>query len=160
MSPIQTGVPAPPARDRRQSKHSPRTIALARQLYGDGDSWTPTQIVRYLERNGVQPVPTLGTVRRWVVPGMADAHRELNLRSYHARRAKRHGNGPVQADDPAVRLARLRALRDAGMSYASLAILAAVDFDLQITDDQMRYVLQAPRMTRAVHRHMSKEVVS
>lgn len=154
-----TTIPAPPPQHPRQVRHSTKTIALARRLYGDGDAWTPTQIVRYLEHQGVDPVPSLNTIRLWVVPGMADEQRAMNIRSYHARQARRASRrgpgGRPPADVQTARLSRLRTLREAGLSYTGIAIVAGLDLGLDLTDEQARYVLQASRMTPTVRRHLT-----
>jgi hypothetical protein len=124
-----TTIPAPPPQHPRQVRHSTKTIALARRLYGDGDAWTPTQIIRYLERKGVQPVPSLNTVRLWVVPGLADEQRAMNMRSYHSRSARGARRGPggrPPSDELAARLGRMRTLREAGLSYTGIAIVARI----------------------------------
>ena len=146
---------SPPPRDHRHTRHSPKTIALARRMYGDGDAWTPTQIMRYIEAQGIRPVPTEGTVRRWVIPAVAEAHRAANARSMRTSRAAARDRDDVDLETVAAeRLARFRVLHDAGMAYASLAVLARVDHGLQWTPDIARYVLRASRMTRAVRRHL------
>lgn len=111
-----TAIPPAPPRDRRHVRHSPRTIALARRMYGDGDAWTPTQIRRYLGTQGV-PVPSESTLRRWVIPAEAEASRQAAALANRRRRAIR---------------ARIVELRfEVGLSHVAIARLVRHDHGVE-----------------------------
>lgn len=134
--------PAPPlpARSRR---HTTATMRLARLMYDDGDSWTPTQIVRYLAEQGVSV--SLNTVRVWVIPGVADEQRAQNRRAYARRQARATGPSPDAGRAPQPLLDRMRQLRAAGMPFASVATLIRVDWGIDLNAEQVRYYLQLGR---------------
>src|ERR671917_2241098 len=114
--PIPAAPPRPPG---HRARYSTAVVKLARTMYGDGDSWTPTQIKRYLNEQG-HPV-CLKTVRTWVVPGVAeDYQRHNNL--YYQRRKRRAG---APALTP---LQRMRQLRDAGLTFSGIAVILRVDW--------------------------------
>lgn len=77
-------VPAPPTQNHRHTRHTPKTIALAQQLYAGG--WTPTQIRRYIAKRG-GPMPSESTVRRWVIPAEAAAAAQAAKLANRRRRA-------------------------------------------------------------------------
>jgi hypothetical protein len=85
--------------------HSMATVRMARQMYGDGTAWSPTQIARYLDRvHGISV--HVSTVRLWVIPGANDVQRERNRASYHRRKRL---SGPMPTVDPVDLARRLRA---------------------------------------------------
>ncbi len=81
-------TPQAPPRDHRHVRHSPRTVALVRRMYGDGDSWTPTQIRRYLAQQGL-PVPSESTLRGWLIPSERAAQAQAAKLANRRRRAVR-----------------------------------------------------------------------
>ncbi len=111
-----TSTPVAPPRDHRHVRHSPRTIAMARRMYGDGTTWTPTQIRRYLARQGL-PVPSESTLRRWLIPAEAAASQHAAKMANRRRRAVR---------------ARIIELRfEVGLSYSAIARLIRHDHGVE-----------------------------
>lgn len=131
-----TVVPAPPAPDPRGRRHSMRTVRLARQMYGNGDAWTPKQIQRYLAGEGIDVA--LYTVRTWVVPGEAEIARRRNLESYYRRqRGGRASKTPM--------LTRMLELRDAGLSFSAIAKVMRLDHGLDMSTEMARYYVNERR---------------
>jgi hypothetical protein len=150
-------VPPPPPRDRRQRRHTMATVRLARRLYGDGDSWTPTQIRRLLADQGIDVA--LVTVRCWVVPGFAEEHRHQNAEGYR-RRNHRDATEPAQPKAEAEAEAcpaidgeavgpmtetqadeRMLLLRDRGLTYSAISAVMALYHDYIVAEHQARYRL-------------------
>jgi hypothetical protein len=126
----------PPRGDNRQRRHSMSTVTLARRMYGDGTSWTPSQIKGYLADTGIDVA--LHTVRLWVVPGMADEHRIKNRESYwRRRRGKTASVAPV--------LDRMLELRSAGLPFASIAKVIQLDLGVPLNSEQARYYVKTKR---------------
>lgn len=130
--------PAPPTKTR----YPMSMITLARRMYGDGDAWQITQIRNYLRDEFDASTLTIGTVRRWVIPSYDDEQRRWNTESYR-RRAPR-------PDGPDV--ARLRALRVAGLSYPSLAIVANLDYGTILTGEELRHAFNAGQVNELLER--------
>lgn len=143
-------IPPPPSRPNTSNRYPMTVVSLARRLYGDGDSWTPTQIKRYLAEHHDLNV-ALVTVRCWVVPGFAEDQRRLNSESYHRRKTLTVGKGPraTALDTPEKRLARLRVLREAGVSFTGIAKVFAIDTGVELDDEQVRYLLTQARNPRS-----------
>jgi hypothetical protein len=105
--------------------HSSAVVVRACELAEAG--WNAAQIARRIpkEFTGVAPAET--TVRRWVDPDYAERQRtreqvgESKMRRWGWRR----------------RLARVRALRGAGLTHASVAAVMHLDFGLDLTDRQV-----------------------
>ena len=126
-------TPVAPPRDHRQRRHSTKTIALARRMYGNGDAWTPVQIRMYLAGNGIDVA--LYTIRCWVVPGELEEQRRRNRESYHRRR----NNTVVGLLD------RMLELRSAGLSFAAIAKVIGLDYGVRMNADQARYYVNERR---------------
>jgi hypothetical protein len=119
-------------------------VALARRMYGDGDAWSPKQIRDYLEaEHGLEGL-ALMTVRRWVVPGQDETERRRNSESYHRRKTAGPRAVPT-LDTPAKRLARMRVLRAAGLSYGGIAAVMKVDTGVEMDREQIRHLLSRRR---------------
>ncbi len=113
---MTTATPEAPPQDHRHVRHSPRTIAMARRMYGTGDSWTPTQIRRYIGGKGL-PIPSESTIRRWLIPAQAAASAEAAKLANRRRRAVK---------------ARIVELRfEVGLSYAAIARLIRHDHGIE-----------------------------
>lgn len=136
-------VPPTPPRPAKQRRYPMSMVTLARRMYSDGDAWTPTQIRNYLRERYDLDV-SLTTIRCWVVPGEADAQRRRNIESYQRRKDPRGGRRAADRGwtTAADRVARLKVLRDAGLSFRSCAIVLEVDTGVQLTDEQVRYLLK------------------
>lgn len=120
-------LPQPPPRPRTSRRHTTATMRLARTMYGDGDSWSPTQIAAYLADRGILVHPN--TVRLWVIPSLAEQHR--------VRRRKPASKTSV--------LGRVCQLREAGLSYTAIAALLRLDLGLEVNADHVRADLAAGR---------------
>ena len=137
---------SPPQADPRTRRHSTATMLLARTMYAGGDAWSPTQIRRYLiEQMGETRAPSVGTIRTWVVPGEREAQARVNARS-HARRLARE----MPSDTPL--LDRMRQLREAGATQASIAAVIKVDEGVVLSAEQVRYYLHYGREPRIPQR--------
>lgn len=119
-----------------QRRHTMATVTLARTMYGDGEGWTPTEIMRYLREQGTDV--SMQTIRRWVIPGEdekckaeAAARRE---------RKRRNASGPL--------LARMQQLHKAGLSFTAIAVLVDLDYGVKITSEQARYCVRHNRDPR------------
>jgi hypothetical protein len=118
----------------------------AREMYGDGDAWSLTQIARYLTAQGT-PVDRI-TVKRWVLPGFAEQRRR-EQRDAASRRRARVRSVPV--------LARMRDLRTAGLSYAGIAIVLRLDWGLEMSADHVRYYMRKGREPRLPKRRAARD---
>lgn len=137
-------VPPPPAQQPRQRRHRMSTVLLVRRLYGQGDSWTPGQIRRYLaEQEGIEV--SLHTIWRWAVPGVAEQQRAQNNESYRRRRdrLKRERPEPVPATESI--LGRMLELRAAGASFTGVAAAIGVYHGIRMTPEMARYYVRSHR---------------
>lgn len=119
-----------------QRRHTMATVTLARTMYGDGEGWTPTEIMRYLHEQGIDV--SMQTVRRWVIPG-EDERRKAEAAARRARK-RRNANGPL--------LERMRELRGAGLTFTAVAKVIDLDYGVTITTEQCRYCLHHGRDPR------------
>lgn len=94
----------------------PQAMTLASQMYGDGGTWSVTEIRRYLNDLGVPC--TWATVKGWVDP------------EYLARRNTQRRL-----------MVRMGALRSAGLSFAGVATVMGLDHGLALTGSQVRRAL-------------------
>ena len=79
-------VPPAPPQYHGHTKHSPKTVLLAKTMYDGG--WTPTQIRRYIGGLGLT-VPAESTIRRWCIPAEAAAAAQAAKLCNRRRRAVR-----------------------------------------------------------------------
>lgn len=129
-------VPQAPPKDPRLRRHTTGTMQLARRMYGNGDSWTPTQIRTYFADRGTDV--SLNTVRIWVIPGIAAEQRKQNTASYH----RRQGAPPPSATPI---LDRMLELRSAGLTFTAIASVVRLDLGLPLDREQARYYVNARR---------------
>jgi hypothetical protein len=128
------------AQQTRPRRYTSATVSRAREMYGDGDAWTPTQIQRYLAGQGLHDLH-VETVRDWVIPGVAEDRRR---RQNEATRRRRRGEkAKARTQTPA--LDRMRQLRAAGASCGAIAVVMNLDWGLDLTDDRVRYWLRVGR---------------
>lgn len=136
-----------PTRGRR---HSIAAVTRARALYEAG--WTQVDIRRLLIRERLVDDVAPTTVTRWV---NAEAQQtwEANIRDARAARAKRRGERPMGYPHarPEFKLARVRALRAAGMKMSDIAIVMSHDFE-PVTEAQIRHALRIGRWPKRVLR--------
>jgi hypothetical protein len=145
-----SAVPAAPPRPSHGRRYPMSTVTLARQMYGDGDSWTIWQIRNYLrDHHGCEGLSE-NTVRHWVRPDEAEHYRRQNLARYHARMAQKRATVPAPSpiadvepilDTPMRRLRRLRALRAAGLTYTGISKVFLLDTGVHLDHNQLRHLL-------------------
>ena len=146
-------IPDPPPAP-RQNRYPVRMLHTAREMYADGDSWTPTQIQRYLAEHFDGPTPHVNTIRCWVIPGEADAQRRSNSATQRTRILERQGAprlstgelGPQQLTD------RMLLLRRAGLSYSAIGIVVEMYHAITLTEDQIRTRLQKQGVPKSAAR--------
>lgn len=145
-------VPEAPPQNPRMTRHSTRLMAIAREMYGDGNSWTPTQIRRWMEENIDGPTPHLNTIRIWVVPGCAEEHRRQNMEAQRRKRsaASKDGAGAASRRLSARELERqMLLLRREGLSFSAIATVVAVYHAEPLTEHQVRFRLQKQGVPRS-----------
>lgn len=133
-----SAAPAPPPRRPQQNRYSTKMLVAARQLYGDGNAWTPTEIRRFLEQDFDEPIPTVGTIRRWVIPAEAEAQRQQNAEcaaNRQERRARITRPGPL--GDRALDR-RMLEMRRRGLSYSAIAQVVDMYHGVSLTEEQVR----------------------
>lgn len=108
-------------------------------MYGDGDSWTPTQIARYLAAQGT--VVHVATVREWVIPGLAE--RRQKRQNLARQRRARGVTAKPRTLSPL--LDRMISLRAAGLSYGGIVIVIRLDWRVVLSEDQVRYAIRMRR---------------
>lgn len=127
-------------------RYSSRMLGEARRLYAGGSGMTPTQIRTWLQENVADgPVPSIGTVRRWVIESEAEEQRRLNRASAHRRRRIREGkpmwrSGRLEDDELNRRMLELRAL---GMPYPTIALIVSRYHGADLDGRQVRYRLRS-----------------
>lgn len=105
----------------------PEAIALARQMYGDGDAWNITEIQKHLNARGVNCA--WSTVKGWVDPEYQQ-RRELSDRDRKRREWRRaHGPRAFRVLDDDARAAVIGLLRDdAGLSDEQVQAVMRIVF--------------------------------
>jgi hypothetical protein len=119
-------------------RHTTATMQRAREMYGDGDSWSLTQIARYLRVDRA-------TVKRWVIPEFAERRRAQQ----RAAIARKRSEGQM--------LDRMRELRAAGMPHSGIAIILRLDWGVDANADRVRYWLRVGREPRTVKRRAARD---
>lgn len=129
-------VPAPPPRDRRQTRYPLSLIVEARELAEAG--WTPTQIRRFFEQShGVRPA--LSSVRGWVDEGWRESQVRWNRRSYE-RRTRGVAVTPLRAPRSEAE-ARMIELRNThGLSYQAISVVLRVYHGVEWGPEKVRYI--------------------
>lgn len=112
---------------RPRGGHSPKTVALARQLAEGG--WTPHEIQQMLERNGIHA--TWGTVRAWVDD---DYRVKRNRVSAVRKRVGRDKAGQYLAG-------QLRRLSERGLTEDALRVVAEEYHGVKLDRDRLRRFL-------------------
>ena len=111
----------------RAPRYPAALAARARELHAAG--WSQREVRRILEREGVDPLPALNTVQKWCSPRVAEGHRLRNRESAARARARAGYSmrypGSRSAD---WKLARARALLEAGLTLEQVGRVMGVDF--------------------------------
>jgi hypothetical protein len=116
--------------------------ARARELHGAG--WgNCSEIARILEREmGRRPGQT--TIRRWVDEDYAEVVRT---------RQRRGGVcGPARQKTWHLRLARIEALHEIGLTHMGVAKVASLDFDLELGEDDIGFLVRGEVSDEGVRR--------
>lgn len=157
---------------RRAEPFPARMKALAIQMYGDGDAWSPTEIARYLAEHAApgERTPRRNTIAYWVrdIP-MSDELRQRDAarqRILRARRTLEELEGHDRAGLSAPQLdARMLELRRHGLPYSAIATIAEVYHGQALTADQVRARLRKhgvkphPARSAAMRRHWAQTTV-
>lgn len=146
-----TTIPQPPARSTKQTRYPLAMVSVARTMYGDGDTWTPTQIMRYLRSEYDAPTLCIETIREWVIPGF-DEYRRAQQREAHRKRMGSRTKPTPELAAASERWARLVALRDEGMSYRSLSVVVKVDYGIAIDQEVIRYAFNSGKNRKVLER--------
>lgn len=127
--------------------HHAALMAEARNLAESGGFNAP-EIHRLFERRGVDPLPALVTIHRWV----NEEYRRRNDQVAVARRAERRAEEaggrlrlPQRALTPEFKLARMRLLRDIGLTDSQIARLMRLDVGDELTRSHVRHALELER---------------
>ena len=113
----------------------PAQLAVrAREHFEAG--WKLSEIVRLIEREYGRR-PNWRTVKSWVDPEWADRQKE-KMRPVERRRRERHGERRPRTDlSDEFKLARMRDLRDRGISYHAIGQVAAVWWGEELNVEQV-----------------------
>jgi len=114
-------------------RHPITVVRRAQRLHEGG--WTAHAIRRILEQQGVQPPPSVSTIRRWLDDGCLERHR-ARVRNWNRQ----------QAED--ARWRRLVALRALGLSVSDTAKVMTLDFGDPVTEHAVMRSEQAGRWMR------------
>lgn len=131
---------------RRRVEYPASMVAKARSLAEGG--WRPAQIRRLLADEH-ERVPTLSTVIHWVDETEARKHRDAQRNIM--RKAGAKGSLRLPQNRSSVwRMARMRALRDAGLSHQAVATVMSFDFpDFPVTRREVERALDMGRPPRS-----------
>lgn len=130
-------------------RHKASAKARAIELRQAG--WSLSEIRALLTREGVRPVPSPNTIWCWV---NEKANARQNAHKRRADRARRLARSEFRW--PGVRstdwkLARMRRLKEAGMSCAAIAIVMSIDFpDTPLSQWQVDGALREGTMPRSL----------
>lgn len=117
---------------------APHSTATLRRVYELNEAgWTPTQMLLVLADEGFDR-PSLTTIYLWLRPDYRERSRVANQRR-SARRSASSGSFHWPARrSPEWKLARMRVLKDAGLSCEAVATVMTLDFpDTPLTGNQV-----------------------
>lgn len=123
-------------------RHSVVVMRRARELREAG--WAIPRIRDILEKEHAVR-PSKDTITRWLDPAVAE-RRAQAAREKRAESATFGWSG--WHPSPSWKLGRMRALRDAGVSYAAVAKVMSVDFGDELTEEEVRAALKLGRPPR------------
>lgn len=140
---MTTGTVAP-RRAPKRVQHTSATMARAQQLRDGG--WSYGEIQKLLIRElGV--FAHRRTIQLWCSERARETARRHDLDSKARARAERNaGRLSTAVRRPEQVLARIRALRDVGLSLGAIARVIALDLRVDMTPAQIRYALEVGRI--------------
>lgn len=109
----------------------------AREMFRAG--WTHADIARHLGREFGRE-PSKHIVGMWVNPS-------LYRRKLNAQTARRRRQAPVPRW-ALVRMRRMAALRDEGLTYSAVALVMRLDFGVELSPETVRYSLENESVPR------------
>jgi hypothetical protein len=131
-----------------------RVITFARRLH-EQNGWSAHRIRKVLGERGYHPAHS--TVIGWISEDSRAARLERS-RLYRRRNGRGIHRGPKRIELWEQRLARMREMRRAGLSFRAIAAMAKLDFDgLDLTEDQVRYMLNGETRPRRIKRLLGLE---
>lgn len=126
----------------RARRHTVTTVMRARELHAAG--WGNKDVRRLLEREmGVTVAQS--TMSRWLVPEQMEAARKRWAKYNGQRAAKRSARLGHPHARPEMKLTRMQALKDAGLSLADVARVMRLDFGDSFTRLQVERALRDGR---------------
>lgn len=130
-------------------RYSMVVVARAKEHISAG--WSAWRTCQLLEQEfGVRPNVT--TVRTWTDKQYARVFAAKNRRSSQRAHERGVGRRPLTRTTPAWRLARMRELRDAGLSFLAISQVARVWWGEIVSDDTVRARLGGGERRRAYRR--------
>jgi hypothetical protein len=140
---MSTATAAEHGRHKANPRYPANIREFARRLYQSG--WSAYKIRQNLIARGYDPVPSQNTILCWV----DDEYREIQRLNQRRFRPA----GPKRARAWEARLDRMRQLRDAGLSFSSIAIVMTLDFEnVDLSTEQVRYMLKGHAKTATIKR--------
>lgn len=147
-------VPPAPGKDPRSRRYPANIMNLAQRMYANGEGWTPTQIRRYFRDHGMTPVPSRTTIELWVKPEAAEEYRRQRS---NRNRITDQSVTEQPTDSPKTRIRRMRALREAGLTYTGIAAVMNLDYGISITSETARYLLGQNPSGNTIRKHLAPE---
>ena len=102
--------------------------------------WTPTQVRKQLEREGLG-APSTTTLRKWACPEYDRRQRAL-IHEYGSRRAADSATFRLRGSTGAYKHAFMTRLRSEGLSAHAIGVVHGIVFDERLTEQQVRYALR------------------
>lgn len=112
--------------------HSTATVLAAKRLVHHG--YSAYAVAKHLNVDRC-------TVKRWTDPQFAERARKASARSNTRKYHSGHAKVIVKRVSNEGKWQRIKDLRKLGLSYRHVAGLMNFDFDLNLTDEQVRYAL-------------------
>ena len=145
---LLSAVQAEVARERepvpsRGKRYPAAVMQTARRMSAGG--WTAQEIRDYFLRHGIRPAPHWTTIKVWTDEAYAERHAEKRAAHNRSRSAAKTGRLGRPDHTPEFKLSRLRALRETGMSTATVAQLMRFDYGDPISEGQVEYALEVGR---------------
>ncbi|HEY4452342.1 MAG TPA: hypothetical protein VGN13_12205 [Solirubrobacteraceae bacterium] len=126
------------------TRYTSKIIARASEHVAAG--WTVARTIDLLESEfGSRPHAT--TVRLWTDEKYAKRHRAANRARSRRRWRETHPLAPIQRTTGEWRLARMRQLRDAGLSHEAIGVVAGVWWGQELSGDTVARKLRQ-KLTR------------